>query len=334
MAKVARKAEQGVGQAPGTRKRPRSSPGPADATKGRGNPFTAYRLPSPPPRSSSKSRNGATERYTKSSRGWSVFDIPEDSDDDDIDFTVFPKSGGKLRGSPTTPKQGDGGGRAWSSGRKSVYDMMQEDSDDDIDFTAIRKSGGRVRGPTERSKQGGGGVSSPYTLVDLSNIEDDEPSAVGAKKGREPAEQSFLDGFSMTPSEAPLSRESCGGGDTLRGDDKPSSPPFSLSWGRDQSGKSETEGEERGEKEDEEEGRVDKQDEEGGDILLASKLSFLVSVNTGRVHVYQEQDDDRDGFGVDDSFEEDRRPLHCRLVASTIARVSLSRATVAGGAAV
>ena len=241
--------------------------------------------------------------------------MPEDSDDD-IDFTAFPKSGGKLRGSSTMPKQGNGRVRARSSRRESVHDMLPEDSDDDIDFTSIRKSGGRVRGSPERPKQGDGAASSPYTLVDLSSIENDEPSGVGAEEGGGLVEQCLLDSFSMTPSEAPLSRESCAGGDTLEGADKPLSPPFSPSWGRGQSSKNETEGEERGEKEDEEGGGVDKQDEKAGDILLASKLSFLVSVNTGRVHVYQEQDNDGEAFGVNVSFEEeDRRPLHCRLVA-------------------
>lgn len=273
--KAARKGEQQrVGQTPGTRKRPRSSPGSARATKDRLNPFTAYRLPSPPPRSSSQSHgNSVSERCVKSSRRESVFDLQEDSNDDD-----------------------------------------------DIDFSATRKSGDTARGPIKTPKPGDGGVSSPYTLVDLSGIEyDDESSGVSTEEGGELAEQGLLEEFSTAPSEAPLSQALSGGGDTLRGDDKTMSPPFSPGCDRDQSSKSGVEEEEQGEKEGEEGREINKQDEEGKEILLASKLSFLVSGNTGRVHVYQEQDDD-DGDGLDDSFEEEyRMPLHCRLVTPTIA---------------
>ncbi|CAM9157600.1 unnamed protein product, partial [Laminaria digitata] len=266
--KAARNGEQQrVGQTPGTRKRPRSSPGSAGATEDRLNPFTAYRLPSPPPRSSSQSHgNSVSERCVKSSRRESVFDLQEDSNDDD-----------------------------------------------DIDFSATRKSGGTARGPIKTPKPGDGGVSSPYTLVDLSGIEyDDESSGVSTEEGGDLAEQGLLEEFSTAPSEAPLSQASSGGGDTLRGDDRTMSPPFSSGCDRDQSSKSGVEQEEQGEKEGEEGKEIDKQDEEGKEILLASKLSFLVSGNTGRVHVYQEQDDD-DGDGLDDSFEEEyRMPLHCR----------------------
>lgn len=273
-AKVARKEKQRVSQNRATRKRPRSSPGSANDAKGRKNPFTAYRLPSPPPsQSSSKSHDGADQQGAKGSRRWSAFDVPEDSDND-------------------------------------------------IDFTAIRKSGGRVRGPPETPKEGDGVVSSPYALVDLSGIEDDEPSGVAAEEGGKPVEQGLLETFSRAPSEAPLSQEPFGGGDTLGGDAKTPSPSFSPGCDRDQSRKNRTEEEEHGEKEDEEEREIEKQDEKGRYILLASKLSFLVSGNTGRVHVYQEQDHGGDGFGLDGSFEqEDRRPLHCRLVVSTMSRL-------------
>lgn len=53
---------------------------------------------------------------------------------------------------------------------------------------------------------------------------------------------------------------------------------------------------------------------------LANMLFFLVSSNTGRVHVYKKQDDkeedlDEDSFDFDFGDEEDKRPQHCRLVA-------------------
>ena len=274
VAKPARKEEQRVGQTPGTRKRPRPSPGSADATKGRRNPVIAYRLPSPSPRSSRASRNGTNERCAKSSRRESVFDTPE-------------------------------------------Y------NDEDIDFTALRKSGGRVRGSPKMPKQGDGGVSSPYTLVDLSGIEDGESTGVGTEEGGEPAKQGLLESFSMVPSEASLSQscgQSRGGGDTFRGDDKTLSPSFSPGCDRGHLSERGDEEEEQGENEDAEGREIDSQNQEGTEILLANKLSFLVSSNTGRVHVYQEQDND--GDCLDDFFEEeDRRPLHCRLVVSTLARL-------------
>lgn len=56
----------------------------------------------------------------------------------------------------------------------------------------------------------------------------------------------------------------------------------------------------------EEEQRVkDDKDEE-----LARRLLFLVSHNTGRIHVYEERE--TDAGGLDDDFEEENKPRHCR----------------------
>lgn len=321
--------ERSPSQTYGARKRPRSFPGSTDSSKGRRNPFDAYKLPRPPRSPFLRNRNNVDERFAKGSASGGAVDMSKDSDDDDFDFptkrTAFDRG---LREGEKTPKKGDGQG------------------------------------------------SSPY-MVDLSTMEDDEPSVGGVGEGGGFEEQGFLHGFSMEARETSFSQESCDGGDTSKWDEKtPSSTlspgcvedgaskgdkktPFSTlspgyaggdtskghvqtlfssglspgcveggtskgddgTWSsmlspgcdhdRDQSGKSGVEVEGQGDKESEEgEGNVE--DEVEWDILLASKLSFLVSGNTGRVHVYQEQGDD--GDGLDDSFgEEDRRPLHCRF---------------------
>lgn len=162
-----------------------------------------------------------------------------------------------------------------------------------------------ARGTPETPSQGGdGNVASPVLLVDLS--QEDEGSGEGAGKPENVSRLTEeLHGSQSRP-------EALAGAAAREDDDAPS-----ITWSADcrssgdnvfdlEHGKSVTEGGQQ-------------MDREAEEQLLASKLFFLVSSNTGRVHVYKKEEEREEGGGSglsDDGFddEEETKPQHARLV--------------------
>lgn len=324
-----------------SRKRPRSSPpgsgdgdassaSPASASPAPStNPFKAFghrHGPSPsrplPPSPSSRLGLGvgssSSESLTPSRRtpassfavGLDVFDSSESGVGSDDDFeSPAPKARRSSKGwtSTSTPTGGKGGGRVEDRGAASNHPAAT------------------VASVLSSSPPGGGcgSVSSPVLLVDLSQEEGDDDkylSPSGALAG------------SGSVMEMDLGESQPGGG-ALRGgtssnitvaknkqkkkldDGAPAGVLLSRSGGSgvgvlsaELGGGQACKGSGDGEVEGEEE-------------LLASRLCFLVSTNSGRVHVYKKEElkeepgggwgGDDDGDAFDD--EEDRKPQHCRL---------------------
>lgn len=219
-----------------------------------------------------------------------------------------PFSGYKLL-STTPPRPGSPKARA--HGKRGMAEMcggvshegsglcILESVGRDDDFAVAHKPRS-ARGNTDASPVGDGSVSSPV-LLGLSSAEEEEDDALvdgagGAGAGAN--ETGVVEGAEPSASRV------CGGelGGDGRGDVDSLSAPCAgehVSSGSDALAEQE-----------EEEAEVEEE------VRNARRLLFLVSRNTGRVHVYEEH---RQGAGddtdaVDENVDdEDTRPRHCRL---------------------
>lgn len=184
----------------------------------------------------------------------------------------------------------------WRNDRSSCEGIGDaSESDGDEDFAKTAASGRRRRRSSKPLFRGGGGcVPSPATVVDLSSTDAEEPLS---ESQRTVAEEGLDDivflgiqadnAFAQKLTQVEYAR-----GPTERGDGGMSSDN------------------------DTRQGRTKEEE-------MANKLLFLVSCNTGRVHVYVEPDGEGivdfsttsdDGIGGYDEDEE-RQPRHCRLAA-------------------
>lgn len=239
------------------RKRPRSSPGSADAATGSGNPFSTYGHYSRPPPPSPSSRLGVGVGSPAPASG---VDLSQEEEEEGEGVTsmnaLTPAASRNARGTPETPLQG-----------------------------------------------GYGSVSSPVLLVDLS--QEDEGGGEGAAKSDN------VTGLTQELHGSQSRPEALAGTATKEDGDAPS---LTLSADCRSSG---------GDVFDSERGKSlaegGQQDREAEEQSLASKLFFLVSGNTGRVHVYKKEEREEGGgsglfdCGFDEE-EEDTKPLHCRSV--------------------
>lgn len=332
-----------------SRKRPRSSPGSGGtASGGRStNPFKAFghRFRPPPPSPSSRlGVNGGSPPLppplpspphagagSDAKHVGSTPAVPEVSHQAEVP----PRAGAAS----CQPAAGD------SSAGVGV-DLSQS-ADEDSDVFAVTPTPLRLRGsaeeittPAASTPHNGaeGSVSSPVLLVDLSQPAEESaplPSAAQRAGAAAPIGEGTPDEQGDTLAGALSSTRSCednsrpcqeapleGAAASAGTDDDDFYSPAMLSVGCPRSG-----GGGHGDASDAEQGRFDEEGGGGGvgegeqqgkeeeDEQLASKLCFMVSANTGRVHVYKKADDGRRG-GLDDSFddEEDKKPQHCRLV--------------------
>lgn len=171
---------------------------------------------------------------------------------------------------------------------------LAEDADDDDDV-AITPTCRRVRGAPDSSQGGDGSVSSPV-LLGLSS-EDEHESGVD-----QAADTTFTQEVSH--------REVLGG---VVEDTQPRGTPLS----QEASGEDEEDRNNRGSQKEygDAHGRQGGGEDVDTDQQLASTLLFLVSPNTGRVHVYRGEEVEIDGDDFEESLDiEERRPRHCRLV--------------------
>lgn len=194
----------------------------------------------------------------------------------------------------------------------SDVDLSQDGAEDDAAPTAVTSAPRRTaRDTPETSPRGGdGSVSSPVSLVDLSQADEGDGDGPDKPENVPGASEELRDSPSRPEalaSEA-LTPEALAGAGTREDDDAPSPvllPERGSTGGGafdSEHGTSVVEG---------------KRHDRGAEQLLASKLFFLVSGNTGRVHVYKkEEDEENDGSGFDYGLdgEEDAEPRHCRLV--------------------
>lgn len=189
-----------------------------------------------------------------------------------------------------------GAGKAESDVREiSAGVSMEVDGvdigDDFDDFVLPGMAAGKVLRAPQASQEGDDGGSPSVALVDLSELDENgEPSARGTARLQETEPINRKLG---------LSQEARGGGARV-GVDVASPTPSWRGKAQDEDGKG---GEMAGGGKEEEEAR---------------RLFFLVSANTGRVHVYKQAEGD--AGGLDDSFDEEQgRPQHCRCAVSVTA---------------
>lgn len=330
-----------------SRKRPRSSPESGSTASGSrsGNPFKAFehRFRPPPPSPSSRlGIDGGSPKPLPQSRAYSGASTDEKL------VGGIPAASVVRSNAEDFPQAGVASCHPAAAGdsRGVGVDLSQSAGEDSDDFaltsTPTRRRGTAVRAATSAAstshKGGDGSVSSPVSLVDLSQSAEEKTSlrstsrlAGAATPVRDDAmnkpEEGCTGNFSLTHPGETDSRpcqEAPNGGAAASGtgndEDCWRSPLLSSGCpgevehgdlgnaeqdGSDEGGAVgvECDGGRHGEKEEENE------------RLLASKLYFLVSANTGRVHVYKKEADRREE-GLDDTFdEEDGKPQHCRLVA-------------------
>ena len=301
-----------------SRKRPRSSPESGGASAGSVNPFKAFGHRSRPPPPSPSSRLGVTAAAIKGGSPPS---------------TPFPASSrGDVGLDPLLHENGDVEGHFAVAPTPSSSTAKRSRSSPKATTTMTST-------PSPSSSRGGdGSVTSPVLLVDLSQEEDEEVEDAQGGGKREPADASAGALVEVVEVEGSKSRPEAVGGVPGGGGDGASSLTLSPGLLR-QGGASrevgespdagtdsddvfdvelgECEGKDGGEGDGERKGRKGEEGEKAR--LFASTLFFMVSSNTGRVHLYKKQEEEG-GLGLDGSFEdeEDKKPQHCRLVALSV----------------
>lgn len=200
----------------------------------------------------------------------------------------------------TRPRAYEGGNAGGSSG--GVSDEGDgigalEGLDDDDDFVSpVKRMPREMRGASRSSLGEGRCVSSPVLLVDSSSGEEEADAEDGSSGGANPSGPSPTQRSESIHFRLP--RGASGGHEIEGAVDRASSRnDTSVRVGRST------------------EEDQNSQIAEDKDTLHARKLSFLVSVNTGRVHVYRDSDVEDHGDEVSgNSDDEDRLPQHCRYV--------------------
>lgn len=313
---------------PGRRKKRQRpySPGSGDSTKSSwSNHFRSFHhrpLPPPPPRPSPPPldvrevsagvsiKRGSVDKRSEvgvTSPGRAEPDVREISAGVSIEGSSV-QEGGEVR--VMSPGRAEKPGVKEISAGVSIGGGIVEEGDDYDDFVLsgaveAAAAAGRVRRGTPQASQEGDRRGSPSApLVDLSELDGDDddgdeeemPSARGGSAATR-LEEKTEPRRKFCPSQESL------GGRGARGGVDVASPASSSRRDKavDEIGKvGETAGRVREEEEEE----------------AARTLLFLVSANTGRVHVYRQARGGGDADGLDDdSFDEDeRRPQHCRWV--------------------
>lgn len=176
---------------------------------------------------------------------------------------------------------------------------LSQDGGEDTACAAVTPAFSRTaRGTPETSSRGrDGSVSSPALLVDLSQADEE---------GEDAEKLENVHGESEELRDSPPRPEALTGTATRGGDDSPS---LMLSSTRRSSVDGIADSEHA-----KSVAKGGREDQEAEEQLLASKLFFVVSCNTGRVHVYkkEEQEDDSSGFDYGFDDEEETKPRHCR----------------------